>query len=97
VRRDGFCFAGALEDEELGEDGDGFKEDGERPEDLRYGVGVIEEDSEYECGAEEVLDTEDVDGWVVRRPGTDAEKAMNVSSRSAERGEGKQWRVATYR
>ena len=30
----GFGFAGALEHEELGEDGDGFEPDGEGPEDL---------------------------------------------------------------
>jgi hypothetical protein len=34
VRRDRFCFTGALEDEELGEDGNGLKVNGESPEDL---------------------------------------------------------------
>jgi len=68
VRRDRFCFAGALEDEELREDGDGLEEDGEGPEDLCQVVGVVEEDPEEERGAEEVLDAEGVDGWVMRWP-----------------------------
>ena len=37
----GFGFAGALEHEELGEDGDGFEPDGESPEDLE--VCVVKE------------------------------------------------------
>ena len=65
MRRDGLRFARALEDEELRENGDGLEEDGERPEDLRDGVGVVEDNSEEECGTNEVLDTEGVDGWVV--------------------------------
>lgn len=66
MRRDRFCFTGALEDEELREDGDGLEEDGEGPEDLRQVVGVVEEDPEEERGAEEELDAESVDGRVVR-------------------------------
>jgi hypothetical protein len=62
---DGLCFARALEDEELREDGDGLEEDGEGPEDLCDGVGVVEEEPEEECGADEVLDAEGVDGRVV--------------------------------
>lgn len=68
MRRDGFCFACALENEELREDGNGLQEDGERPEDFCEGVGVVEEDSEEQCRAKEVLHTEGVDGWVVCRP-----------------------------
>jgi len=71
VRRDRFCFAGALEDEELREDGDGLEEDGEGPEDLCQAEGVVEEDPEEERGAEEVLDAEGVDGRVMRWPETD--------------------------
>ena len=37
----GFGFAGALEHEELGEDGDGFEPDGEGPEDLDGGEGLV--------------------------------------------------------
>ena len=66
--RDRFCFTGALEDEELREDGDGLEEDGEGPEDLCQVVGVVEDDPEEERGAEEVLDAEGVDGRVMRWP-----------------------------
>jgi hypothetical protein len=31
---DGFCLASALEHEQLGKDGDGFEEDGKRPQDF---------------------------------------------------------------
>ena len=71
MRRDGLCFARALEDEELGEDSDGLEEDGEGPEDLCDGVGVVEEDSKEERRADEILDAEGVDGWVVGGSGTD--------------------------
>ena len=67
MRRDRFCFAGALEDEELREDGDGLEEDGERPKDLYDGMGIVEDDTKEECRAEEVLDTEGVDGRVICR------------------------------
>ena len=59
--RDGFCFACALEDEELWEDGDGLEEDGKGPEDFDDGVRVVEDKSEKKCGANEVLDAEGVD------------------------------------
>ena len=42
VRRDCFCFACALEDEELWEDSNGFEEDGERPGYFGDRVGVVE-------------------------------------------------------
>ena len=48
MRRDGFCFACALEDEELREDSDGLGEDGERPEELYEGVGIVEEECKDE-------------------------------------------------
>jgi hypothetical protein len=48
VRRDGFCFARALEDEELREDSDRLEEDGEGPDDLYDGVGVVEEERKDE-------------------------------------------------
>jgi hypothetical protein len=83
VRRDRFCFAGALEDEELGEDGNGLEEDGERPEDLYDGGGIVEEDSEEECGADEVLDAEGVDGRVICRP---AARESKLEETKAERG-----------
>jgi hypothetical protein len=65
VCRDCFCFACALEDEELREDGNGFEKDGEGPGYFCDGVGVVEEESEDEGRADEVLDTEGVNGWVV--------------------------------
>jgi hypothetical protein len=48
VRRDGFCFARALEDEELREDSDRLEKDGEGPDDLYDGVGVVEEERKDE-------------------------------------------------
>lgn len=68
VRRDCFCFARALEDEELREDGNGFEEDGEGPGYFCDAVGVVEEESEDEGGADEVLYTEGVDGRVICWP-----------------------------
>ena len=68
MRRDRFCFAGALEDEELREDGDGLEEDGEGPEDLCHVAGVVEDDPEEERGTEEVLDAEGVNGRIMRWP-----------------------------
>jgi hypothetical protein len=68
VRCDGLCFARALEDEELWEDGDGLEEDGEGPKDLCDGVRVVEEDSEEECGGDEELDAEGIDGGVMCWP-----------------------------
>ena len=65
MRRDGFCFACALEDEELRENGDRLEEDGERPEDLCDGVAIVEDECKDECGPDEVLDAEGVDGRVV--------------------------------
>ena len=55
----------------MGEDSDGLEEDGEGPEDLCDGVGVVEEDSKEERRADEVLDAEGVDGWVVGGSATD--------------------------
>jgi len=68
VRRDGFGFTGALEDEELWEDGDGLEEDGKGPEDFCDRVRVVEDDPEKKCGADEVLDAEGVDRGVIRWP-----------------------------
>jgi len=65
VRGYGFGFAGALEHEELGEDGDGFEPDGEGPEDFCNLVFVGEENSENGAAAEEVLDFEGVDIGIV--------------------------------
>lgn len=65
MRRDRLGFARTLEHEELREDSDGFEEDGERPEDLGGGEGVVEDEGEDGGWAEEVFDAEGVDGRVV--------------------------------
>ena len=44
----GFGFAGSLQHEELGEDGDGFEPDGEGPEDLCW--GRLERGVGFFCG-----------------------------------------------
>lgn len=95
MRRDRFCFASALEDEELREDGDRLEEDGEGPEDLCQVEGVVEEDPEEERGAEEVLDAEGVDGRVMRWPvalpgverGMESSNLDGVERKKGERGE----------
>lgn len=63
--RDGLGLAGALQHEELGQDGDGFEPDGERPQDFGEGVFVGEDDGEDGGASEEVLDFEGVDIGVV--------------------------------
>jgi len=94
VRCDRFCFAGALEDEELGEDGNGLEEDGERPEDLYDGGGIVEEDPEEECGADEVLDAEGVNGRVICWP---AARESKVEETKAERGTYRKRNFMRYR
>lgn len=68
VRRDGLGLAGALQHEELREDGDGLEPDGEGPEDLGGAVRVGEEDGEHGGAGEEVLHAECVRVGVLRRP-----------------------------
>jgi hypothetical protein len=60
-----FRFTSSLEHEELGEDGDSFKPDGERPEDLRGYELVVEDEREDKAGTDEVFDFEGVDGGVM--------------------------------
>ena len=43
MRGDSFSFTGALQHEELGEDGDALREYGKRPEDLGEGELVVED------------------------------------------------------
>jgi len=65
VGGDGLGFAGALQQEELREDGDGFEPDAEGPEDFGGGVGVGVGEGEDHGAAEEVLDAEGVEVGVV--------------------------------
>lgn len=62
-------FTRPLEHEELREDSDGFKPDGEWPENLRDGKLVVENEREDEAGTKEVFDFKGVDrrvmGWPV--------------------------------
>ena len=66
VRRDGLGLSGALQHEELRQDGHRLQPDGEGPHDLGDGVLVGEEDGEDGGAAQEVLDAEGVDVGVVR-------------------------------
>lgn len=66
VRCDGIGLAGALQHEELREDGDGLEPDGEGPQHLGELVAVGEENGEDGAAAEEVLNFEGVDVGVVR-------------------------------
>ena len=88
MRRDGFCFACALEDEELRENGDGLEEDGERPEDLCDGVAIVEDECKDECGPDEVLDAEGVDGRVVCGAKRERRVGSGRVKNSAEGGNG---------
>lgn len=58
-------FTRPLEHEELREDSDGFKPDGEWPENLRDDKLVVEDERENEAGTKEVFDFEGVDGRVM--------------------------------
>lgn len=64
---DRLCFACSLEHEQLGQDGDGFEVDGERPEDLGRCPGVSCDEREEKAREEEVFEFEGVDrgvrGW----------------------------------
>lgn len=62
---DSLGLARSLEHEQLGQDGDGFEEDGEGPEDLGDVEFVVEDEAEDDAGPEEVLDFEGVDCGVV--------------------------------
>ncbi len=66
MRRDSIGLAGALQHEELREDGDGFEPDRKGPQHLGELVAVGEEDGEDGAAAEEVLDFEGVNVGVVR-------------------------------
>ena len=68
MRRDGLGLAGALEEEQLGEDGDGLEEDGEGPQELGEGEPVVEEEGKECAGAQEVFDAERVYRRVVCWP-----------------------------
>jgi hypothetical protein len=57
-------------DEELQEHGSSFEENGKGLGYFCDGVGVVEEEREDGGGANEVLDTEGVDGRVIRWPET---------------------------
>lgn len=65
VRGNRLGLAGALEHEQLREDGDRLEPDAEGPEDLRQGVLVGPDQGEGCGGAKEVLDFEGVDVGVV--------------------------------
>lgn len=65
VGGDGLGLAGALEHEELGQDGDGLEPDGKGPENLQGGVLGGEEDGEDGGAGEEVLDAKGVGVGIV--------------------------------
>lgn len=65
VSGDGLGLAGALQHEELGQDGDGFEPDGKGPEYLQQGVADREDDGHDGGTTEEVLDAKCVDVGVV--------------------------------
>lgn len=72
---DGLCRAGALEDEELGQDGDGFEVDREGPQGLERELDpvlcVVEDKGQERTWTEQVLQSERVQRRIVRCPGDD--------------------------
>lgn len=64
--RDCLCFPRPLKHEELGKNGDGFEEDGERPQNLGQGELVVKDERKNKAGADEVFDLEGINGGVVR-------------------------------
>ena len=63
--RDGLRLAGALEEEQLGKDGDGLEEDGEGPQEFGDGEPVVEEEREDDARAHQVFDAERIYRGVV--------------------------------
>ena len=66
---DCLCLPCTLEHEELGEDGDGLEENGERPENFVQGKIFVKDEAKDGTRANEVLDPEGVDCWVMCRAG----------------------------
>lgn len=66
VRGDSLGFAGALEHEELGQDGNGLEPDAEGPEDLIGRVLVWKQDGHCSGAADQILDAEGIEAWVMR-------------------------------
>lgn len=65
MRRDSLCLPCSLKHEELGEDGDGLQEDGERPENFCEGELVVEDEGKDKAGANEVFNAEGINGGVM--------------------------------
>lgn len=68
VDRDCVRLAGALQHEQLRQDGDGLEPDAEGPQDLDRLVFEGEEERHDGCAHEQVLNTEGVEGRRLRRP-----------------------------
>lgn len=68
MRGDGLCLAGALEHEQLREDGDRLEPDREGPCELEQRVLVVEEQRSDHDRHEEVVEPEGVERSVLRRP-----------------------------
>jgi len=65
MRGDGLGLAGALQEEELRQDGDALEPDGEGPEDLGGRVAVGIDEGEDQRAPEEVLDAEGIEVRIV--------------------------------
>jgi hypothetical protein len=63
---DGLSLSGSLKHEQLREDGNSFKENGEGPKNLHDREAVVENEGGEERGTKKVFDFEGVDGWVIR-------------------------------
>jgi len=74
-------FSGALEHEQLGEDGNCFQPDREGPENLGEVEFVVEEEGEDEAWPEEVFNFEGVNGRVM---GWSGAKKVYIELRPAE-------------
>jgi len=86
VGRDSLRLARPLEHKQLREDGDGFKPDGEGPDEFEGGIGVVEEEGEDGHGWEKVGEAEGVEGGVL---GRSAERSGARGGRGKGKGKGR--------
>lgn len=80
VCRNGLRLACPLQQKELWQDGNSFEENRERPENLCEPEPVVEQQREQRAGSDEVLQTEGVDGRVVRGAVFVLHKVENVAA-----------------
>ena len=84
MSRDRFSLARPLQHKKLRQDSNCLQEDGERPEDLGEGEGVVEYEGQEEAGPDEVFDFECVDAGIVCWSELELHKIEDVDGGSYE-------------